>query len=314
MRVVFAGTPEFAANILAPLIDSPFRPVAVFSQPDRRAGRGRQLQPSPVKQLAEQSGIAAATPTTLKEDAAINLLRSFEPDVVVVVAYGLILPKAFLDVPPMGCINVHASLLPRWRGAAPIERAYMAGDEETGVSIMQMDPGLDTGPVFSRHALPIRPGDSIESITDELCALAVPALTDVLTQLERGDAAVPEPQSEDGASYAPKLTAADREMDWTRDAHQQARHINALAARMPVRCQLMGRGLQLLHAHPVDQPAEPAAPTGQIVAHTDNTIEVQCATGRLRITSLKLEGKGTLSAKDAINGYPQLFAVGNRLS
>jgi methionyl-tRNA formyltransferase len=307
MRLAFAGTPEFAATILTDLIDHDLAPVMVYTQPDRPAGRGRRLVPSPVKAVALRAGIGIRQPRSLKHEA----LEPPDLDVLVVAAYGLLLPGHVLRAPRHGCVNVHASLLPRWRGAAPVERAIMAGDEVTGVSIMQMDEGLDTGPVFSRAELPISPECSGGELEAELAKLGAAALRECLAHLEDW---APEPQGA-GASYAPKLSPADSEIDWTRPARRLADQVRALRDRQPARVRIGEVIVQVLESRPgIDEPRPDTAP-GTIVATSKRAITVACGEGVLEITRLKLNrGKGTpLDAAAALNGYRELFAPGATL-
>ena len=313
MNVIFAGSPQFAATILGDLLTTQFAPTAVFTQPDRPAGRGRKLIANPVKQLANSHNIAVMQPTSLRTAEAVGELQALAPDVLVVAAYGLILPAEILQVPLLGCINVHASLLPRWRGAAPIERAFMAGDTQAGVCIMAMDAGLDTGPVYLEQAVTIDRLESIDQVEANLRRIGSTALLQVLKGIANGTQSAPIPQADEGASYAAKLTAKDRLVDWHLDAASIARQVNALASRMPVRCTLISKGLQLLEAHPAGQPTMLGQP-GQIVAHSNAGFQIQCATNTLLVERLKLEGKGESPARDAMNGYPDLFVVGNSLT
>lgn len=290
-----------------------FAPKAVYTQPDRPAGRGRKLIASPVKQLALSHNMAVKQPTSLRTPEAVGELQTLAPDVLVVVAYGLILPDEILQVPLFGCINVHASLLPRWRGAAPIERAFMAGDTQTGVSIMAMDTGLDTGAVYLQQAVTIDRLQSIAQVEMNLRRIGSTALLQVLKGIADGTQPAPIPQANERANYAAKLTAKDRVVDWHLDAATIARQVNALASRMPVRTTLISKGLQLLKVHAADRPTMLGQP-GQIVAHNGTGFEIQCATNTLLIERLKLEGKGASSARDTMNGYPDLFAIGNSLT
>jgi methionyl-tRNA formyltransferase len=282
----------------------------VFTQPDRPTGRGRKVRPSPVKQLALAHDIDVRQPRSLKQER----LDDDELDVLVVAAYGLLLPKHVLDAPRFGCINVHASLLPRWRGAAPVERAIMAGDRLTGVTIMQMDEGLDTGPTFARAEITIEPsmtGPELEARLAESGAVLLRACLDRLGE------AVPEPQS-GVATYAAKLTPADAVMDWHRNAADIVNQVRALRGRMPVTCRLADARVRILTATVAppgqlrDEPG--SAPPGTIVAATKSGILVRCGDGAVRIEELQLDrGKGKpVSAASALNGYPELFAIGNR--
>ncbi len=301
MRTVFAGSPDFAATILDRLITTPFAPVAVFTQPDRPHGRGRKVVPTPVKAAAMAMGLPVEAPTTLRNGGA-ELLASYRPDVFIVAAYGLILPRDVLEVPPLGCINVHASLLPHWRGAAPIERAYLAGDTTTGVSIMQMDEGLDTGPVYSRISVPIKENSAIEELQAEMANVGATALINVLEALSNDPPPTPEPQSEAG-TYAEKLTAADRLLDWSLPATMLARRVNAMADRAPVRQTCNGLTMQWLAALDSGQPA--TGQPGTVIELNKKALAVNTATNQLHITRFRVEGgKGTIIDAAALrNGY-----------
>ncbi len=313
LRLAFAGTPDFAATILRSLIARDTPPVAAYTQPDRATGRGRRQQPSPVKQLAADAGIPIAQPRSLKPSAEHDALRALDLDVLVVAAYGLILPKAVLDLPRFGCINVHASLLPRWRGAAPIERAIMAGDHETGVCIMQMDEGLDTGPVLHRVSTPITPETTGPALTEHLAALGSDALQYCLDRL---GALEPAPQSNDGATYAPKLEPVDSHIDWSASAATIANQVRALCGRAPAFTVLQASDpllrMQVLEAHPAD--GYPGVDPGTLIHGSRNRLIVACGEGALAITVLKLNrGKGRpMDAAAALNGYTELFSHGTR--
>lgn len=309
LRTAFAGTPDFARAILAPLCASEFRPQVVLTQPDRPKGRGRALQASPVKALAQSQHIPVWQPRSLREPEAIAPLKNLDLDVLIVAAYGLILPEAVLTLPRHGCVNVHASLLPRWRGAAPIERAIMAGDDRTGVCIMQMDEGLDTGPIRLQQSLAITPEDTANSLERGLADLGVQLLLQALRNLP----AEPQQQASTGACYAPKLTAADRRIDWRRSATEIALQVRALSDRMPVRCEVSGAVMQILRATVATQQDQPSTQLpGTINKCTKAGIAVQCGRDELLITELKLNrGKGlSMSAADALNGYGELLHIG----
>src|SRR5690606_29571506 len=226
LRIVFAGTPDFAAQQLQTLLDSQHQLVAVYTQPDRPSGRGKKLSASPVKQLAEAHQIPVYQPSSLKNSEAQAEFDALNADIMVVVAYGLLLPQTVLDLPRLGCINVHASLLPRWRGAAPIQRALEAGDQQTGITIMQMDAGLDTGAMLVKRICPILPDDTAGNLQERLANSAGPALLKALAQLERGEAR-PEPQNDSQSCYAAKITKAEAFLDWPLPADQLARKVRA---------------------------------------------------------------------------------------
>ena len=323
LKTVFAGSPEFAARILQRLIDSPFRPAAVFTQPDRPTGRGRKVQPNAVKQLAETAGIKLFQPKSLRDEAAQKLLEDQQADVFIVAAYGLILPQAVLDIPRLGCLNVHASLLPRWRGAAPIERAVMAGDKQTGVCIMEMQAGLDTGPVFAQTEIPIAEDVTALALTEQLADAGGELLIDVLTTFDAAKAEKrkpPTPKAQDDAlaTYAHKLEASDRVIDWSQSAQRIADKVRALAGRMPVRCLLGEVNIQILEARALQQqlPDTEATPAGTLIDVSKSGIIVQCETDLLQITRIKVErGKGSeLDPAAAINGDSDLVFPGARFA
>lgn len=322
-KTVFAGSPEFAARILQRLINSPFKPATVFTQPDRPTGRGRKVRPNAVKYMAESASIEVFQPKSLRNEGAQKLLESQQADVFIVAAYGLILPQAVLDIPRYGCLNVHASLLPRWRGAAPIERAVMAGDKKTGVCIMAMEAGLDTGPVFDQVEVPIGSDTTASQLTDQLADVGGELLVKVLTtfatsKAEKRKLPTPKKQDETLITYAHKLEASDRTIDWQESAKSIADQVRGLAGRMPVRSMLGDTHVQILQARAIEQhlPDAEATPAGTLIDVSKSAIVVQCATDLLQITLIKVErGKGTeLDPAAAINGYSDLFFPGARLA
>lgn len=318
-RIGFAGTPEFAARILSGLLAADANVVCVYSQPDRPKGRGRKLTPSAVKQVAIDANIEVRQPRSLRPERnkeAAAQLQATELDVLIVAAYGLILPQTILDAPRLGCINVHASLLPRWRGAAPIERAIMAGDTQTGVCIMRMEAGLDTGGVYSQRTLPITHTTTGRELHDAMTAPGIDALLETLTDFapEQWQA-----QDENLATYAQKLTATDAEIDWHKPAAAVIRQINALNDRLPARTMLAGETIKLLRAAPVTQPdAFTNTPSsnktgpGTIVASSKKAITVATAEQFISVREVQLSrGKGKpMPIAAALNGYPDLFQIG----
>ena len=304
LRIIFAGTPDFAAVHLQALVDSDHEVVAVYSQPDRPAGRGKKLQPSPVKQVALDHDIPVYQPLNFKDPADVEQLRALNADVMVVVAYGLILPSSVLEAPKHGCLNVHASLLPRWRGAAPIQRCIEAGDMVTGITIMQMDIGLDTGDMLSKVTTGISLDDTGGSLHDRLASMGPAALLGTLADVESGSL-TPEAQNDAAACYAHKLTKEEALIDWTQDADVLARRIRAFNP-FPMAYTLLGDERIRVHlAEPVVKATQLAPGT---IAHVDTDgIEVACGEGVLRLTRIQLAGKKPMAVADIINGQPKLF-------
>ncbi len=297
LRVAFAGTPEFARAALEALAASRHRVVGVWTQPDRPAGRGRKLTPSAVKERALALGIPVHQPASFKTAAAKAELRALEPDVMVVAAYGLILPATALAIPRAGCLNIHASLLPRWRGAAPIQRAILAGDPESGVCIMQMDPGLDTGDVLLEYRTPIMAQDDAQALHDRLADLgskAIVAALDRLTELKR------RPQDPALATYAPKLSKEEAELDWSAPAEQLARAVRAYKPWPVAYTRYAGQPLRIWQAEALSQPA--AASPGTVTAAGRDGIEVATGVGTLRVLELQAAGGRVQPAADFANG------------
>ncbi|UTW44520.1 methionyl-tRNA formyltransferase [bacterium SCSIO 12696] len=308
LRIVFAGTPDFAAHHLKILLeDASHDLVAVYTQPDRPKGRGKQLAASPVKELALAHQLPVLQPQHLKSPDHQQQLAAMNADIMVVVAYGLLLPKAILETPRLGCINVHASLLPRWRGAAPIQRAIEAGDAETGVTIMQMDAGLDTGDMLVKAEVPITSEDTAASLHDKLADAGGPSLLKALQDLADG-AAQPEAQQDKLANYAAKLSKAEALIDWHQSAEQIHRQVRAFNP-FPVACaDIGGQRVRLWQGQVAQASGEP----GQIVSADSQGILVACGGGGLRITELQLPGKTRLPAGDVLRGNSELFAAGSR--
>jgi methionyl-tRNA formyltransferase len=299
LRVAFAGTPDFAVPPLEALRASGHELVGVLTQPDRPKGRGQQLAASPVKQAAQRHGLPVLQPPSLKNEAARAEVAALRPDVLVVVAYGLILPQAVLDLPRLGCVNIHASLLPRWRGAAPIQRAILAGDVETGISIMQMDAGLDTGPILLKKPLSIAENDTAGSLHDKLSALGAPALLEALEGLAgRTLRAVPQPSA--GVTYAEKLQKAEAPIDWSRDALAIERQVRAFNPWPVAETRLGGEQLRIFMARAQNAGSSGVAP-GTVLAARDDAIVVACGDGALRITELQRAGRRPMSARELMN-------------
>ncbi|HET7313294.1 methionyl-tRNA formyltransferase [Salinisphaera sp.] len=299
MRVVFAGTPEFALPSLNAIAAGGHDLVGVLTQPDRPAGRGRKLKPSPVKAAALDLGLPVFQPEKLKRNQqAIAQLAALAPDVMVVVAYGLILPQTVLDLPTHGCINVHASLLPRWRGAAPIARAIEAGDAETGVTLMQMDAGLDTGDMLAVRRMPIDETTTAGALHDALAAAGGAALADVLDALPGGLAHTP--QDDAGATYAAMLDKAEAAIDWSRPADRIARLVRAFSPWPVAHAELDGERVRFWRA--VARNAAADAEPGTVIAASRDGIDIAAGAGVLRVTELQLPGKRRMSAADAANG------------
>lgn len=299
MRVAFAGTPGFAVPALAALHRA-HEVVGVLTQPDRPAGRGRRLTQSEVKACAHETGLPVAQPATLKASADRATLVAWRPDVLVVVAYGLLLPREVLDLPPLGCLNIHASLLPRWRGAAPIQRAVQAGDAETGVTIMRMDAGLDTGPMYLQRRVKIDENTTAGSLHALLAPLGAAALLEVLGNIERGSA-VPVAQPDDGATYARKILKAEALIDWNEPAIDIARKVRAFDPWPVAQTRWGGEPLRVLAAHVAEAPSRGSI--GQVLGlRDDGALLVGCGEGALAITRLQRAGRKPVTAREFARG------------
>ncbi|GAB4350648.1 MAG: methionyl-tRNA formyltransferase [Immundisolibacter sp.] len=297
LRVVFAGTAPFAVPSLQALLAAGHTVSAVYTQPDRPAGRGRRLSASAVKQAALEMGLEVHQPVSLRAAQAVAALAAHAPDLLVVVAYGLILPPAVLDLPRLGALNVHGSLLPRWRGAAPVERALLAGDTETGVCIMQMDAGLDTGPVFLACREPIRPDDTAGSLRERLAVRGAEALVSVVADLEAGTARA-RPQPQHGVCYAAKIDKQEARLDWRAPAPALERAVRAFAPAPLAWTLWRGQRLRIGTATLGSGTGSP----GQVLAADAAGIEVACGEGSLRIASLQPQGKRMLTAREFLAG------------
>ncbi|HEB58214.1 MAG TPA: methionyl-tRNA formyltransferase [Gammaproteobacteria bacterium] len=312
LKIIFAGTPDFATTILAALLDSPHEIVAVYTQPDRPAGRGRKLRPGPVKTLALQHDLPVAQPESLRDPAAQQTLAALDADVMVVVAYGLLLPPAVLETPRLGCLNIHASLLPRWRGAAPIQRAILAGDRETGITIMQMDAGLDTGPMLLRVPCAITETDTGGTLHDRLASLGARAILDVLDRLDSGELQ-PEPQDDALATWADKIAKDEARLDWSRPASELDRVVRAFNP-WPVAFTTAPLGgetvrLRIWQARPgTDHGTDHTDATPGTVLDTGAAgITVACGEGVLTVTRLQAPGSRAMSADDFLRGHHGLM-------
>lgn len=300
LKIIFAGTPNFAVPTLQKLLDSSHQVVAVYTQPDRPAGRGQQLKPSPVKQVALQYQLPIQQPQTLRNPLVQDLLQHYQADLMIVVAYGLILPKPVLAMFDKGCINVHASLLPRWRGAAPIQRAILAGDKVTGVTIMQMDVGLDTGPMLRRATLNIEASDTSASLHDHLAQLGANELLLTLDELELGKL-MPEIQNNNDATYAAKIEKVEAEINWQDSAAMNARKIRAFNPWPIAFTHCLGETWRIWHANTISHHSH-AAP-GTIIHADKQGIQVTSGEGVLNIQELQLPGGRPISAADFLNAH-----------
>ena len=309
LRVVFAGTPEFSVPTLQALIDSKHDVVAVLTQPDRPAGRGRHLHQSPVKDLALQHELLVFQPTSLKDDVSAQMLRSLEPDVLVVVAYGLLLPKKVLEIPKQCCINVHASILPKWRGASPIQSAILAGDSESGVTTMQMDVGLDTGDMLIKKTCTIERGDNAQSLHDKLAALGATALIETLTALEK-ESLAPEKQNDALATHAPKITKEMGRLDWHKSAKELARQVRAFNPWPVCFTEINGEFVRVWQAEVLDQSA---ATPGTVINYCAEGVDVATMLGALRLLEIQLPGKRKLSVKEIYNAKRDWLTVGQKI-
>ncbi|AIK90225.1 methionyl-tRNA formyltransferase [Glaesserella parasuis] len=313
LNIIFAGTPDFAATHLQALLNSEHNVIAVYTQPDKPAGRGKKLQASPVKQLAEAHHIPVYQPKSLRKEEAQAELQALNADVMVVVAYGLILPEAVLKAPKYGCLNVHGSLLPRWRGAAPIQRSIWAGDTETGVTIMQMDIGLDTGDMLHKVTTPILATETSASLYAKLAELAPPALLEVLNGLTSGQFK-PEKQQDEQANYAEKLTKEEAKLDWNMTACQLERNIRAFnPAPMAYLTLMVNEVEERIKVYQAEVLPHQEKAVGTVLAVDKNGIQIATQQGVLNITQLQPAGKKPMSVQDFLNGRGDWFKVGSVL-
>ena len=312
MRIIFAGTPQFSADHLQALLDQgQHQVVAVYTQPDRRSGRGKKLQASPVKKIAEQANIPVLQPLTLKDEDALQALAQLNADVMIVAAYGLLLPQAALDTPKFGCINIHASLLPRWRGAAPIERAIIAGDPISGITIMQMAIGLDTGDMLFKSSCDITDDETGDSLRSKMTALGIPLLFKTLSAIDAQTLA-PEPQNDSDSNYAVKIDKKEALINW----HESAKHINrkirAFTSAMGCHTFLNDQRIRIIKALPM--PSSNKAIAGSVIAINKKTITVQCHNSCLEISMVQIPGAKAMDIASLLNGRPDFFSLGDCFS
>jgi len=297
LRILFMGTPDFAMPTLAALHEAGHALVGVRCQPPRRAGRGKQPRPSPVQAAAERLALAVETPTSLKDPAAQDAIAALRPDIIVVVAYGLILPQAVLDIPRLGAVNLHASLLPRWRGAAPIQRAIMAGDRETGATIMMMEAGLDTGPILLQETIAIGPDETAGQLHDRLATAGADLMVSALDGLAAGQLAA-QPQPAAGVTYAEKISKAEARLDFAEPATELKRRIQGLNPVPGAWFEVDGERVKVHAAVTVDGPE---AKPGTLL---DDQLTVACGSGALRLTSVQRQGKAVVTAAEFLRGFP----------
>lgn len=308
LRIVFAGTPEFAASSLAALIEHNYNVVGVYTQPDRPSGRGQKLTLSPVKQLALEHQLPVFQPLNFKSEEAVLELERLNADLMIVAAYGLLLPQSVLDLPTLGCLNVHASLLPRWRGAAPIHRALLAGDCETGITIMQMALGLDTGDMLYKKTTPILPNDTAGSLHDRLASLGADALIECLPLLEKGQL-VAEAQNNDDSNYAAKLLKEEGRLDWSQSADSLARQVRGLNPWPVAYCLVNDKPLRIWNAESIVETVESSP--GTLIRIEKDALIIATGNGSLKLLNIQLPGKRALPASALLNGQHP-FTLGMR--
>ncbi|WP_118987775.1 methionyl-tRNA formyltransferase [Photorhabdus sp. CRCIA-P01] len=311
LRIVFAGTPDFAARHLEALLMSQHEVVGVLTQPDRPAGRGKKLTPSPVKVLAEKHNITVFQPATLRSEENQQWILKQQPDVLIVVAYGLILPKTVLNTPELGCLNVHGSLLPRWRGAAPIQRSLWAGDTETGVTIMQMDIGLDTGNMLYKASCPITPEDTSASLYEKLASIGPDALLKTLSLITSGKSQ-PETQNENLVTYAEKLSKEEARINWELSATHLERCIRAFNPWPMSFFEMEGQPIKVWKAETIEE--QTSVEPGTVLKADKDGIYIATADGILNITQLQPAGKKAMSTANLLNSKREWFTPGNKIS
>jgi methionyl-tRNA formyltransferase len=306
LSLIFAGTPEFSVPALQALVASRHRVLGVYTQPDRPAGRGQQMTMSAVKQCALEHRLPVEQPHTLKDPAAVERLARYNADLMIVVAYGLLLPKNVLDTPRLGCVNIHASLLPRWRGAAPIQRAIQAGDERSGVTIMQMDVGLDTGPMLLERVTPLDARETGESLHDRLSALGAEAVLEAIDAIAAGTAK-PVEQPKEGATYAAKIKKEEALIDWSKSAIEIDRHVRAFNPWPIAETRWNGQQLRIWEAAPLDK--QTSAAPGTVLATSSDGIEVATGEGTLQLTRVQAAGRKAMPAADFLRAHRPEGAV-----
>jgi len=311
LRIIFAGTPDFAAKHLSALINSEHEVIAAYSQPDRPAGRGKKLKPSDVKQLAVSHDIPVFQPVSLRNEDAQQALAALNADLMVVVAYGLILPQIVLDTPRLGCINVHGSLLPRWRGAAPIQRSIWAGDAETGVTIMQMDLGLDTGAMLHKVTCPIADDETSASLYDKLAELGPQGLLETLAQISN-NTAVAQVQDDEQSNYAAKLSKEEANIDWTQSAVEIERQVRAFNPWPVSYTQIAEQNVKIWQTSVSEETTD--AQPGTVIAATKQGIQVATGNGVLTLLNMQLAGKKAMPVQDILNARKEWFTVGQLLN
>ncbi|GIC78452.1 methionyl-tRNA formyltransferase [Moritella sp. F3] len=311
LRIIFAGTPDFAAKHLSALINSEHEVIAAYSQPDRPAGRGKKLKPSDVKQLAVSHDIPVFQPVSLRNEDAQQALAALNADLMVVVAYGLILPQIVLDTPRLGCINVHGSLLPRWRGAAPIQRSIWAGDAETGVTIMQMDLGLDTGAMLHKVTCPIADDETSASLYDKLAELGPQGLLETLAQISN-NTAVAQVQDNEQSNYAAKLSKEEANIDWTQSAVEIERQVRAFNPWPVSYTQIAEQNVKIWQTSVSEETTD--AHPGTVIAATKQGIQVATGNGVLTLLNMQLAGKKAMPVQDILNARKEWFTVGQLLN
>ncbi len=311
LRIIFAGTPEFASAHLQAILDSQHQVIAVYTQPDRPAGRGQKRMPSPVKSLALEHSIPVFQPKSLKNEDTLKKLASLNADLMVVVAYGLILPQAILDIPKLGCINVHGSILPKWRGAAPIQRAIEAGDTESGVTIIQMDAGLDTGDILLKAFCPIHSTDTASDLHNRLIEMGQPALIQSLGDIASGSIH-PEKQDDNLANYAYKMSKEEARLDWQKSAQALNQKIRAFNPWPVAITTLDDMNIRIWEAMALEESSTERP--GTLIKANKNGLDIACSEGTLRIKRLQLAGSRAMTVQELLNSKKVMFSTGNQFS